>query len=199
MKDGYTILNVHDHPGGNPSALEKHTWLGFDYSVILAGKGGNEKTLDEASRSGGKVFPFIFPDVDDLPSFVSRLEEYKRRGAKGLKFQPLTMRMEPDDEKLYPLYEKASELRLPCLFHTGVVAFDDHRVRYGNPLFIDQVAWDFPDLPVIIAHLGGNYSFEALVILEAHDNVYADTDNAETQPDIEFEITIETVLYTNYQ
>jgi len=55
------------------------------------------------------------------------------------------------------------------------VAFPDHRVRYGNPVRVDGVAWDFTELIIVLAHLGGTFGFEALVIAEAHPNVYMDT------------------------
>ena len=47
--------------------------------------------------------------------------------------------------------------------------------RYTDPLPIDQVAFDFPSLPLCIAHMGGNYHYEALVLAEKHENVYLDT------------------------
>jgi len=76
---------------------------------------------------------------------------------------------------MYPIYEKCIELGIPVLFHSGVVYFDKHLAHFGSPVYVDQVATDLPELKIIIAHLGGNYSFEALVIAEKHGNVFMDT------------------------
>jgi predicted TIM-barrel fold metal-dependent hydrolase len=76
---------------------------------------------------------------------------------------------------MYPVYEKCVELGIPVLFHAGVVHYEKHIAHYGTPIYLDQVATDLPELNIVIAHLGGNFSFEALVIAEKHQNVYMDT------------------------
>jgi len=50
-----------------------------------------------------------------------------------------------------------------------------HRTRFGHPMPIDDVAFDFPDLRVILAHMGGNYHYEALILAEKHPNIFMDT------------------------
>lgn len=167
------VFNFHGHPGG--LTVEDMDELGIDRGVALAGLGQNEFVFETAEKSGGRLIPFVFPEVEDLDAFAARLPEYKDRGAPGIKFQPLTMRMEMDDRRLYPVYEKAAELGMVCLYHCGVVAFPDHRVRYASPVYVDSVAWDFPELKIVLAHLGGNFCHEALVMAEAHPNVHTDT------------------------
>ena len=61
------------------------------------------------------------------------------------------------------------------LFQSGVVAFDKHYAQYGTCVYIDELADTFGDLNIVIAHLGGNYSYEAVVIAEKNPNVYMDT------------------------
>lgn len=167
------VFNFHGHPGS--LTVEDMDRLGIDRGVALAGKGQNQLVFEAAEESGGRLIPFVFPEMEDLGAFAEKLPELKRRGARGIKLQPLVMRMEPDDGRLYPVYERAQELRMVCLFHCGVVAFPEHHVRYANPVRVDSVAWDFPRLDIVLAHLGGNFGFEALVMAEAHANVYMDT------------------------
>jgi predicted TIM-barrel fold metal-dependent hydrolase len=66
----------------------------------------------------------------------------------------------PNDPKLYPVYAKAQELGIPVKCHTGTSVFPASRLKYGDPVYIDDVAVDFPDLVAIITHsgriLGGN-------------------------------------------
>lgn len=167
------VFNIHGHVAS--PTVEQMDELGIESGVALAGKGQNEAVFEAASRSKGRIIPFVFPDLENIKGFADRLPEYRERGAAGIKFQPLTMRMRQDAPALYPVYEKAVELGMVCLYHCGVVAFDDHHVKYATPLPIDSVAWDFPELRIILAHLGGNYSYEALVMAEAHPNIYMDT------------------------
>jgi len=72
-------------------------------------------------------------------------------GARGLKLHPTTGYY-PDDEVVYPLLEKANELGIPVLCHTGPI-FGPLKSKYARPLHLDTVAADFPDLTIIAAHL----------------------------------------------
>ena len=66
------------------------------------------------------------------------------------------------------------------LFHTGAVAFPQefavpHITRHGHPMPVDEMAFDSPDLDIILAHMGGSYFYEALVIAEKHPRICLDT------------------------
>jgi predicted TIM-barrel fold metal-dependent hydrolase len=112
--------------------------------------------------------------VDDLEFFV------REKGFRGLKLGPggSMGSYYPNDEKIYPLYAKAMELGVPLLIHTGVIHRDvKHgartRAKYGQPIFLDDIARDFPDLIVIAAH-AGRPLLEQTVLLSVNPNVYVD-------------------------
>lgn len=168
------VINFHEHP--RDGVGEQNARLGIDRMVLLGARDTNDLVCDMAEQEPARYIPFYRADVNDIPKSCDELRRYAtERGARGVKFQPLSQYCFPNDRKLYPFYEMCQELGLIVLFHAGVVAFPDHRVRFGNPVFVDDVAWDFPDLKIVIAHLGGNYSFEALVICSNHPNVFMDT------------------------
>jgi len=168
------IINFHEHPWGGVG--ERNAELGIDRMVLLGARDTNDLVCDMAEREPERYIPFYRADVNDIPKSCDELRGYvSEGGVRGVKFQPLSQYVYPNDRKLYPFYELCQELGLIVLFHAGVVAFPDHRVRFGNPVHVDDVAWDFPDLRIVIAHLGGNYSFEALVICSNHPNVFMDT------------------------
>ncbi len=76
---------------------------------------------------------------------------------------------------LYPLYAVAEKLEIPILFHTGSSVFKNSRIKYGNPIFYDDVAVDFPNLKIVMAHGGrGPWYDEAFVMARLHQNVYID-------------------------
>jgi predicted TIM-barrel fold metal-dependent hydrolase len=168
------IINFHEHP--YEGVGEHNTSLGIDRMVLLADRDTNDLVCDMAQRDPQRYIPFYRADVNDIPKSCAELRHYvQHRGVRGVKFQPLSQSIMPNDPKLYPFYEVCQELRAIVLFHAGVVAFPKHYVRFGNPVQVDDVAWDFPDLRIVIAHLGGNYSYEAMVICSNHPNVYMDT------------------------
>jgi len=78
---------------------------------------------------------------------------------RGLKLHPPLQGFSPNDRIAYPLYEVFAEAKLPVLFHTGHSGIGTGmpggggiRLKYGNPMLIDDVAVDFPDMPIIMAH-----------------------------------------------
>ena len=168
------IINFHEHVWEGVG--EHNASLGIDRLVLLADVDSNALVCDMAEREPGRYIPFYRANVKDIPGSCKELRHYVgERGVKGVKFQPLSQRIAANDRALYPFYEVCQELGVVVLFHAGVVAFPQHFVRYGNPVDVDEVAWDFPEMKIVIAHLGGNYSFEAAVICESHENIYMDT------------------------
>ena len=81
----------------------------------------------------------------------------------------------PNDPMLYPLYEAAQELGLPVMFHTGLSVFKGSRLKYGDPIFYDDIAVDFPDLKIVMCHGGRDCWYkEAVTVARLHENVYID-------------------------
>jgi len=92
-------------------------------------------------------------------------------GVKGFKFHPTVQEFFPNDRLAYPLYEAIAEARLPALFHTGQTGVgagtrggSGLRLKYSNPLCLDDVAADFPDMPIILAHPSFPWQEEALSV-----------------------------------
>lgn len=81
-----------------------------------------------------------------------------------------------DDKDWYPVWEKTQELGVPVLVHaTPDVDARNMRINDANVLMIDDIMIDFPELKVIIAHIGWPYSYrEAVLLMQKHPNVFAD-------------------------
>ncbi|MFC5821977.1 amidohydrolase family protein [Nonomuraea harbinensis] len=106
------------------------------------------------------------------------IEEYDVR---GFKFHASQQEFYPNDRLAYPLYELLAEHRLPALFHTGqsgigrgVRGGGGIRLKYTNPMYLDDVAVDFPDMPIIMAHPSVPWQDEALAIALHKPQVYID-------------------------
>jgi uncharacterized protein len=102
-------------------------------------------------------------------------------GVRGFKFHPSVQGFYPNDRVAYPLYEVIEEHGLVALFHTGQTGVGAGRpggggirLKYANPLHIDDVAVDFPDLDIILAHPSFPWQEEALSIATHKPRVYID-------------------------
>jgi predicted TIM-barrel fold metal-dependent hydrolase len=102
-------------------------------------------------------------------------------GIRGLKLHPPIQQFAPNDHLAYPLYEVFAEAKLPVLFHTGHSGIGTGmpggggiRLKYGNPMLVDDVAVDFPDMPIILAHPSFPWQDEAISVCLHKPQVYID-------------------------
>lgn len=103
-------------------------------------------------------------------------------GLRGLKFHPQQQRFYPNDQRFYPLWETAQRLGLAVLFHTGTTGVGVGRpggggikLKYARPIpYLDDVAADFPELTIIMAHPSFPWQEEQLAMLVHKTNVYMD-------------------------
>lgn len=93
-------------------------------------------------------------------------------GMLGLKLHP-TARFFPDDEVCYPLYEKAADLGVPVLVHSGSEPAP-MPAKYSHPKYLDTVAADFPNLKLVVAHIGHGWWRETLDLALMKPNIYID-------------------------
>jgi predicted TIM-barrel fold metal-dependent hydrolase len=102
-------------------------------------------------------------------------------GVRGFKFHPTAQGFFPNDRMAYPLYEAIAEAKLPTIFHsghsgigTGMPGGGGLRLKFSNPIHVDDVAVDFPDMPIVIAHPSWPWQDEALSVCLHKPNVYID-------------------------
>ena len=101
---------------------------------------------------------------------------------KGLKLHPIQQAFFPNDTKFYPLYEKCADHGVPVLFHTGLAAAGaglpggaGFKLKYSAPIpGIDDVAADFPDLTIIMAHPAWPWIDQQIAVLLHKPNVFMD-------------------------
>lgn len=99
---------------------------------------------------------------------------HQRLGLRGIKLLPMYAGFFPYDERLDPLWLYASKHQLPVLLHTGTTFVSQAPLEYTLPRHIDVVARRFPDVNIIMAHLGHPYEGECIAVIRKHANVYAD-------------------------
>jgi len=119
-------------------------------------------------------FASVDPMDKDAPERLEK--DVKKWNLKGLKLSPATQGFcVTDKENAYPVYEKASSLKLPVLFHMGMSWEPRTKISQGNPLPLEEVACDFPNLNIVIAHFAWPFVDVAAVLSLKYKNVYIDT------------------------
>jgi predicted TIM-barrel fold metal-dependent hydrolase len=114
----------------------------------------------------GGVHPDATPDVR------AEAERLLRLGARGFKVHPAHMLLYPNDARLAPLYALAQERGIPVTIHTGTSVFPGAKNRFTDPMFVDDVAVDFPDLTILLAHAGRPLWYEtAFFLARRHPNL----------------------------
>ncbi|MER2092907.1 MAG: 4-hydroxyphenyl-beta-ketoacyl-CoA hydrolase [Saccharopolyspora rectivirgula] len=135
-----------------------------------------------AARNNDVLIPFGSVDPWRGAAAVRRVHQLvEQHGVRGFKFHPSLQGFEPNDRRFYPLYEAIAEHGVPALFHTGQTGIGaglpgGHgiKLRYSDPMLLDDVAADFPELTIIMAHPSVPWQDEAISIATHKSNVYID-------------------------
>jgi predicted TIM-barrel fold metal-dependent hydrolase len=101
---------------------------------------------------------------------------------KGIKLLPMYSGFDPNDSRLDYLWQYASKHNLPVLLHTGTTFIDKAPLEYTRPYLLDRVAMRYPDVKIIMAHLGHPYEGECVVVIRKHPNLYADVSALHYRP-----------------
>lgn len=169
----------YEDPGAPEALLDE---AGIDYSVILAETNpvtsawvpiefvasfcqGRQRFIPFAS-----INPYL---VHNPAGYLRRLAE--SMGFRGLKLYPTYQYYYPNDTMLYSIYSVCQEMGLPVMLHTGSSVFPGSRPKYGPPIYLDDVAVDFPDLNILMCHSGRPAWWnEAFMLARLHANVYVE-------------------------
>jgi len=170
--------------------LNEYTECGIDKLVLFAWDAetathrprvSNEFVAQIASKFPDRVIGFASVDphkktaVKDLDRAVRDLK------LVGLKLHPQAQDFAPNDSKHYPIYAKCVELGIPATFHTGstywgagLAGGGGVKLRLSDPMLLDDVAADFPELKIIMAHPGWPWQDEQLAVAMHKENAFVD-------------------------
>jgi len=135
----------------------------------------NEEVAEFVAAAPGRLVGVGSVDISKPMSAVKEIyrcvEEY---GFKGIRVLPWLWLIPPTDRLFYPVYVACCELNIPfCtqIGHTGPLMPSE----VGRPIYLDQVALDFPELKIVAGHIGYPWTEEAVAVASKHENVYIDT------------------------
>jgi predicted TIM-barrel fold metal-dependent hydrolase len=142
----------------------------------------NEEIAEAAAEHPDVLIPFGSIDpargTDGVRAARRLVEDH---GVRGFKFHPSIQAFSPNDRSAYPLYEELQGLGVPALFHTGQTGIGSGlpggrgiKLRYSDPMLLDDVAADFPGLTIIMAHPSVPWQDAAIAVAQHKANVYID-------------------------
>jgi uncharacterized protein len=143
---------------------------------------GNDYVAEVVKKYPDQFIGFASVDPWKGAIAVRELERaVKELGLRGLKLHPTTQAFFPNDTRFYPLWEKCVELGIPLISHTGQTGVGAGtpgggglKLKYAHPLHLDDVAADFPELTIIMAHPAVPWQEEQLAVAMHKANVYID-------------------------
>lgn len=134
----------------------------------------NERVAAHVALAPNRLL--FFASVDPYkPGFMEELEKcHQDLGAVGVKLAPLYQNVHPTDKRYYQIYRYCVKHGLPILFHAGTSFVSGTPLDYTRPINFEKIAIDFPDLRMILAHLGHPWEGETIAVIRRNKNVYAD-------------------------
>ncbi len=134
----------------------------------------NDEVARHVARAPHRLL--FFTSIDPAqPDYMDELERTHRDlGAVGVKLAPLYQNVHPQDARYYDIYRYCSKHGLPILFHAGTSFVSGTPLDYSRPIHFDAIAVDFPELRMVLAHLGHPWEGETIAVIRRHPHVYAD-------------------------
>ncbi len=154
---------------------------GVSKSLICAWEAPNKSMISNEEVAGfvaeapDRLAGIASVDITKPMQAVQQIRRYvEEHDFKGVRVLPWLWSVPPTDRRFYPVYVACCELDIPfCtqIGHTGPLMPSE----VGRPIYLDQVALDFPELKIVGGHIGYPWTEEAIAVVTKHENVYIDT------------------------
>ncbi len=129
---------------------------------------------DYVSLHPRQLIGFLSVDATQ-PGWEAEMRQGREElGLRGIKLMPMYAGFSPDEKSLDPLWTYASEQKLPVLLHTGTTFIAQAPIEHTYPRLLDRVAIRFPEVKIVLAHLGHPFEGECVAVIRKHPNLYAD-------------------------
>ncbi|WP_274629137.1 amidohydrolase family protein [Arvimicrobium flavum] len=167
----------------------------------VGGSNGPKDEGDVADRVNDGTAAFVHAYPDELIGFMAvhpydlqLMDEMERSrvdlGLKGVKLGANYQSYDPLDRRALAVYQYAERHGLPILFHTGTSAVKTAPIPAAHPLIVDEIAMRYPELRIIMAHMGHPWTVDTVVVVRKHANVYTDISGLFYRPYTSYEALI---------
>ncbi|MDE2840302.1 MAG: amidohydrolase family protein [Chloroflexota bacterium] len=155
----------------------------------------NEYVADYVRGAGDNVIGFASVDANDADAPDQLEHAAKNLGLRGLKIGPIYQNYDPLGEGALAMFAKAETLGLPVMWHHGTTFVRKAPLKYTQPYQVDEIAIRFPDLKVIVAHMGHPGIGETVSVVLKQPNVYTDISGLYPRPWLYYNALITAVEY----
>ena len=166
---------------GNVSQHHLETTKAADVAIVFGIRGAATgwNVPNEAVAKQVRLAPerlIFFASIDPgCPGFSEELERcHSELHCRGVKLAPIYQGVHPLDPRYRDIYSYCQKHALPILIHMATTFSSGTPLEYARPTHMDQVALDFPDLKIILPHLGHPWEGETIAVIRRNANVYAD-------------------------
>ena len=176
--DPSRIIRALDEAG-----VEKAFVIGYASSEVMGlPEEVNDFTINYCANYPDRLMPFGSPEMHESVEIVTAsMTQLIENGIRGIKIHPCHQLVYPNEYRtggskvLEVVYSMAEDAKIPVMIHTGTSIFPRSINRFADPIYVDDVAVDFPDLKIILAH-GGRpiWMSTAFFLVRRHENVYLD-------------------------
>jgi Predicted metal-dependent hydrolase of the TIM-barrel fold len=144
----------------------------------------NDAVADFVRQLAGRAVGFMSVDplshdaIHEIDRCVGELD------MRGIKLGPLYQGTSPLEPRVMRVFARAEQLGLPVMIHQGAVFSTAGRLQNASPLLLDDVALTYPNLKLIVAHMGHPWVNETAIVMRRHRNIFADTSAIASRPTI---------------
>jgi uncharacterized protein len=141
----------------------------------------NDATIEFVRAAPARRIGFmsVHPEAPDV---FEEAERCIAAGLQGVKLGPNYQNFDPRSEAARAFYRFCESRGLPILFHQGASPIRHAPLRYTHPLVVDEIASEFPELRIVMAHMGHPWGRETVVTIRKHPHVYADVSSTYLRP-----------------
>ena len=163
--DRAIVFNIASDPRQSPPE---------DGQLIYPAAEANDDTAAIMRAHPEKLIGFLTIHPHD-PNALDEIERGVRElGLRGIKLGPNYQHFDPLSDEAFRVFGRAEELGLPVLLHQGTSPVQFAELDYAHPRHIDKIAIAFPNLRMILAHMGHPWQIDCFVVIRKHPHVYAD-------------------------
>ena len=134
----------------------------------------DEYIANFVSQAPDKLIGFAACDPTQAGALADLRKGIEQLGLAGVKMMPMYAGFDPRDERCQPIYAYCQERGLPILFHSGTTFNQMAPLGFTRPWLWDEVGMRYPELRMVLAHVGHPFGEECLVVIRKHPHIYAD-------------------------
>lgn len=152
-------------------------------SQYLGAEISNAQVAAYVRSQGDKMIGIAGIDPSDPKEALAELQRARSEwGMPGISVAPAAQDFHPSSSQAMQVYAEAGALGMPVFFHTGPQLNSRTKLEYAQPVLLDEVARELPELRIVIAHMGSPWVYETILLLRKHPNVFAEISGLLQQP-----------------